>query len=90
MDIDHRFRQKTQAISIVLSLPEECETKIREKVFFINWRISRGKWNECSFKFLDKHLSKDDLIDSLDKFEDFDNIERKDEQSISRILLCVI
>ena len=31
---------------------------------------------------LDKHLSKDDLTDSLDKFEDSDNIERKEQQSL--------
>ena len=36
--------------------------------------------------FLDKHLSKDDLTDSLDKFEDFDNIERKEEQIIQEYI----
>ena len=36
--------------------------------------------------FLDKHLSKDDLTDSLDKFEDFDDIERKEEQSIQEYI----
>ena len=36
------------------------------------------------FNVLDEHLSIDDLSDSLDKFEDFDNIEKKtatEEQS---------
>ena len=39
-----------------------------------------------SFNVLDEHLSMDDLSNSLEKFEDFDNIERKktatEEQSI--------
>ena len=32
--------------------------------------------------FLDKHLAKDDLTDSLEKFEDFDDFYRNEGQSI--------
>ena len=96
-----RFRQETlawteitdlckekQAIAIALSLPEEDETMIREKVFDqLQLEDLKGE-NGMSIllNFLDKHLSKDDLTDSLDKFEDFDNIERKEEQSIQEYI----
>ena len=96
-----RFRQETlawteitdlgkekQAIAIALSLPEEDETKIREKVFDqLQLGDLEGK-NVMSilFNFIDKHLSKDDLTESLDKFEDFDNIERKEEQIIQEYI----
>ena len=96
-----RFRQETlawteitdlgkekQAIAIALSLPEEDETMIREKVFDqLQLEDLKGE-NGISIllNFLDKHLSKDDLTDSLDKFEDFDNIERKEGQSIQEYI----
>ena len=70
MDRDRRFRQRKTAIA--LSLPEEDETKIREKVFDqLQLEDLMGE-NGMSIllNFLDKHLSKDDLTDSLDKFED--------------------
>ena len=35
------------------------------------------------FENLDKHLSKDELYDILDKFEDFENFVRKNGQSIN-------
>ena len=34
-------------------------------------------------KFLDQHLAKDDLTDSLEKFEDFEDFKRADGQSIN-------
>ena len=33
--------------------------------------------------FLDQHLAKDDLSDSLEKFEDFDDFFRSQGQSIT-------
>ena len=96
-----RFRQGTlawteitdlgkekQAIAIALSLPEEDETKIREKVFDQLQLEDLKGVNGMSIllNFLDKHLSKDDLTDSLDKFEDFDNIERKEGQGIQEYI----
>ena len=86
MDRDRRFRQRKTAIA--LSLPEEDETKIREKVFD-QLQLEDLKWENgmsILLNFLDKHLSKDDLTDSLDKFEDFDNIERKEGKSIQEYI----
>ena len=90
MDRDHRFRQRKTGYSntVALSLPEEDETKIREKVFdqLQLEDLKGGNGMSILLNFLDKHLSKDDLTDSLDKFEGFDNIERKEEQSIQEYI----
>lgn len=40
-------------------------------------------------EFLDKYSAKDDLADSLEKFEDFQDFERSDGQSINEyISIC--
>ena len=36
--------------------------------------------------FLDKHLGKDDLADSIEKFEDFDDFKRKEGQTIHEFI----
>ena len=36
--------------------------------------------------FLDKHLAKDDLTDSLEKFDSFDDFERKGDQSMTEFI----
>ena len=36
-------------------------------------------------QFLDKHLKKDDLTDSIEKFEEFDNNKRAEGQSITEV-----
>lgn len=37
-------------------------------------------------EFLDKHLAKDDLADSLEKFEDFEDFKRSDGQSVNEYI----
>lgn len=37
---------------------------------------------ETLIEFLDKHLAKDDLADSLTKFEDFEDYRRAESQTI--------
>ena len=69
MDRDHRFMQRKQAIPIALSLPQEDETKIREKVLYQLPLEDLNRDNRMSILFLDKHLSKDDLTDCFDMFE---------------------
>ena len=56
-------------MAIALSLPEDDNTKIREKVF---GQISLGDLKkddglDILIAFLDRHLKKDDLADSLEK-----------------------
>ena len=76
--------KKKQGVVIALSLPEDDESKIREKVFD---QISLDDLKEDTglttlITFMDKHLAKDDLADSLAKFEDFEDFQRGPNQSI--------
>ena len=73
--------QKTkQGIVVALSLPVD----IRERIFT---QISTEKLKSedglaVLLKFLDNQLGKDDLFDSLQKYDDFENFERYEKQSI--------
>ena len=65
-----------QGIAIALSLPQDSgESGIREKVFDEIELKDLKKENglEILINFLDKTLGKDDLSDSLEKFEDFED-----------------
>ena len=75
---------RKQAIVVALSLPEEDETQIRDKVFDQLPLEELKKENGISLlvTFFDKHLAKDDLSDSLEKFTDFENYERREGQTI--------
>ena len=45
---------------------------------------------ETGFKtlleFLDKHLAKNDLADSLEKFEEFEDLNRREGQSMNEFI----
>ena len=75
---------RKQAIVVALSLPEDDETQIRDKVFDQLPLEELKKENGLSLlvTFFDKHLAKDDLSDSLEKFTDFENYERREGQTI--------
>ena len=75
---------RKQAIVVALSLPEEDGTHIRDKVFDQLPLEELKKENGLSLlvTFFDKHLAKDDLSDSLEKFTDFENCERREGQTI--------
>ena len=79
------LRQDKQGIAIALSLPEEDESKICEKVFdqipLDDLKSEDGF--TVLLNFLDQHLAKDDLSDSLEKFEDFEDFKRAEGQSIN-------
>lgn len=73
-----------QGIAVALSLPEEDESQIKDKVFDqipLDDLKSEDGLN-ILLTFLDKHLAKDALADSLEKFEDFDDYRRKAGQTI--------
>ena len=76
------LKRDKQGIAVALSLPEEDENQIKDKVFdqipIDDLKDDSGL--DILLAFLDKHLGKDDLADSLDKFEDFDEFSRKDGQ----------
>lgn len=71
-----------------MSLPENDESQIREKVFDqLNLEDLKKKTGlKILIEFLDKHLAKDDLADSLEKFEDFEDFKRSDGQSINEYI----
>ena len=72
-----------QAITVALSLPENYENGIRERVFdelsLDNLQADGGL--DVLIQFLDKHLGKDDLVDCLEKYEDFEEFKREENQS---------
>ena len=73
-----------QGIAVALSLPEDDEHQIKDKVFdqipLDDLKSDFGL--SLLIEFLDKHLAKDDLTDGLEKFDDFDDFRRKEGQSI--------
>ncbi|CAC5412668.1 unnamed protein product [Mytilus coruscus] len=76
--------KKKGGISVAFTLPEDDESKIREKVF--DQIDLEDLKNDTGFttlvEFLGKQLAKDDLADSLEKFEDFEDFTRPEGQSI--------
>ena len=77
-----------QGIAIALSLPDDDESQIREKVFD-QIAIDDLKSNDgltVLINVLDEHLAKDDLTDSLEKIEDFDDFYRTDGQSVTEYI----
>ena len=76
--------KERQAIAVALRLPEDNKNNIKEKVFGLLKLDDLNSENDMSllFQFLDKHLLADELIDSLKKFEDVENFERKHGQTI--------
>ena len=75
--------KKKQAIAIALSLPAdgEEETGIREKVFeeLKLEDLEKDNGLDTLIAFFDKHLGKDDLSDSFQKFEEFEECIRRSE-----------
>ena len=74
-----------QAIVIALSIPEDA---ISEKVFnqlSLDY-LKQEDGLDILIQFLDSLLGKDELTDSLEKFEDFENFQRADRQSISEFI----
>ena len=77
-----------QGIAVALSLPEDDENKIKDKVFD---QIALDELKDedglnILIAFLDKHLGKDDLADIIEKFEDFDDFKRKEGQTIQEFI----
>ena len=65
-DLDNKKR----GVAIAFTLPENDESKIQEKVFdqIKLADLKKDTGFNTLLEFLDKHLAKDDLADSLEKF----------------------
>ena len=76
--------KEKQAVSVALSLPEDDKRKIKEKVFVeLELDVLNSK-NGMSvlFEFLDRYLLEDELMNSWNRFEDFEKFVRKHGQNI--------
>ena len=71
-----------QGIAVALSLPADDEHQIKDEVFdqipLDDLKTDFGL--NILIAFLDKHLAKDDLAESVEKFDDFDDSRREDGQ----------
>ena len=77
-----------QGIMIALSLPEDDETGIRERVFdeMDIGDLKKETGLELLIAYMDKHLGKDDLADSLEKYEEFEEYKRESGQSMTEYI----
>ena len=73
---------------MALSLPEDDESGIREKVFdeIKLEELTAEDGFEKLVEFLEKKLGKDDLSDSLEKFEAFENYQRETATPIAEYI----
>ena len=82
------LRKDKQGVVIALSLPEDDKNKIQEKVFsqigLEDFKKDDGL--DILIDFLDSQLMKDELSDSLEKFEEFEDIQRTSGQSITEYI----
>ena len=80
-----RFKQ---GIVIALSLPEDDKNQIKEKVFtqISLDDLKKEDGLDKLIKFLDTHLKKDELTDSIEKFEEFEDFQRIEGQSVSEYI----
>ena len=79
------IRKEKQGAAIALSLPRTHKSKIRDKVSeqLSLEDLQQENGFDLLLAFLDKHLKKDDLTDSLEKFEEFEDFSRREGMSIS-------
>ena len=77
-----------QGIVIALTLPNDDKHKIQEEVFSQIGREKLSQENGLNtlINFLDSKLMKDDLSDSLEKFEEFEDFQRVNGQNITEYI----
>ena len=78
------LRKEKQGVVIALSLPKNDKSQIRQKVFdqISIDDLKKEDGLDTLIAFLDKHLKKDDLADSLGKFGEFEDFQRIEGMSI--------
>ena len=85
------IEQSKKGIVVALSLPNEDQGYVQEKAFDqISLRdLKADDGLAVLLNFLDEHFGKDDIVDSLEKYEEFENLEREPGQSIKDFNLHV-
>ena len=78
------IKDEKQGIVVALSLPENDDSGIRERVFdeLTIEDLKKTEGLNTLTTFMDKHLGKDDLSDSFEKYEEFEECKREAGQSI--------
>ena len=82
------LKKEKQGIAIALSLPEDDSENIREKVFddIPLEDLKKEDGLDTLIAFLDDKLGVDDLADSLEKFELFEDYTREKGQSVAEFI----
>lgn len=77
-----------QGVAIALSLPEEDNNRIQEKVFNQIGldQLKRDDGFDILIRFLDSILLKDELSDSFKKFQEFEEFQWANGQSITEYI----
>ena len=80
--------KKKQGILVALSLPEEDDSGIRERVFdeVSLEDLKKDEGLNTLVAYMDKKLGKDDLADCLEKFEDFEDFKREPGHSMEEFV----
>ena len=76
--------KEKQCIFIYLSLPDDDETKIKERALdeLSASELKKENGLDKLIEFFDKHLKKDDLEEEWAKYNDFDDFSREDGMNI--------
>ena len=76
-----------QAIVIVLSIKDtDTREKVLSQLSLEDLKQENGL--EILIKFLDSFFGNDEISDALEKYEDFENFQRADNQSIRDFIAC--
>ena len=77
--------QKKQGITIALTLPDDHPSGIRGRVFeeIEVAKLGKGTGLATLLAFMDKQLGKDDITDTYENFEEFEDFRRADNMSIA-------
>lgn len=78
-----------QGVHVALALPTKHSSNIREKVFDQYDELQSLQTETgltALLEFITKHLGKDNISDSWQKFETFDNLSRKPEQDFNSFI----
>ena len=84
--------KENRGVAIALTLPEENESKIRDRVFnqIKLDDLKKETGFETLIAFLDKHLAKGGLADSFTKFEEFEDYRRNKTNALMITLVCLM
>ena len=76
-----------QAIVVALSITDD---DIRENIFtqLSLDDLKQENGLDCLIQFLDSFLGKDEITDTVEKYKDFENLQRADNQSITEFITC--